>query len=96
MICNGGSPATQQALRAGIPVLALPSNLDQHLNTFRVERVEAGQSLRAERADAAAIRSAVRVLLDARRYREAAKRLAVAFAADVAPRRFVEILAGVI
>ena len=32
VICNGGSPATQQALAQGKPVIGVPSNLDQWLN----------------------------------------------------------------
>lgn len=32
VICNGGSPTSQQALQAGKPVLCVPTNLDQFLN----------------------------------------------------------------
>jgi UDP:flavonoid glycosyltransferase YjiC (YdhE family) len=38
VICNGGSPTTQQALAAGKPVIGIASNLDQHLNMAAIER----------------------------------------------------------
>jgi UDP:flavonoid glycosyltransferase YjiC (YdhE family) len=49
VVCNGGSPTTQQALAAGKPVIGLASNLDQYLNMQAVERAGAGVTLRAGR-----------------------------------------------
>ncbi|MDD5330799.1 MAG: glycosyl transferase family 1, partial [Sulfuricella sp.] len=37
VICNGGSPTSQQALAAGVPVLGIAGNLDQFLNMQAVE-----------------------------------------------------------
>ena len=92
MICNGGSPATQQALRAGTPMLALPGNMDQYLNMAHVRRTGAALMLRAEQADAAAVRAAVRRLLDDQGYADAALRLAPDCAPERATRRFAELL----
>jgi UDP:flavonoid glycosyltransferase YjiC (YdhE family) len=42
VICNGGSPTTNQALRHGVPVLGIARNLDQFLNMRNIERFGAG------------------------------------------------------
>lgn len=47
VICNGGSPTTQQALSQGVPVLGIASNLDQYLNMSFVEKAGVGKCLRA-------------------------------------------------
>lgn len=47
VICNGGSPTTQQALIAGVPVIGLASNLDQFLNMSVLEQAGAGHCMRA-------------------------------------------------
>jgi UDP:flavonoid glycosyltransferase YjiC (YdhE family) len=59
VICNGGSPTTQQALAAGKPVVGIASNLDQHLNMEAVERAGAGVLLRAANLTYAAVRDAI-------------------------------------
>jgi len=47
VICNGGSPTTQQALAAGVPVLGIASNLDQYLNMAYMQRAGVGLLVRA-------------------------------------------------
>ncbi len=63
--CNGGSPAVQQALTAGVPVLGLPANLDQLLNMHFTVRARAGVAVRPERATPARLRAACERLLQA-------------------------------
>jgi UDP:flavonoid glycosyltransferase YjiC (YdhE family) len=46
MICNGGNATLNQALAAGVPVLGIPSNLDQFLTMAAVTRAGAGITLR--------------------------------------------------
>lgn len=75
VICNGGSPTTQQALATGTPVLGICSNLDQYLNMQAVEMAGAGCLLRAGKAVKAVIRGMVRQLLEEPAYRDAAKRM---------------------
>jgi UDP:flavonoid glycosyltransferase YjiC (YdhE family) len=96
VICNGGSPTTQQALAAGSPVLGLVSNLDQHLNMGAVQRLGAGELLRAESAEASAIRAAVGRMLVQAAYSEAASGMAREFARFDAPARFRAILSNVL
>jgi UDP:flavonoid glycosyltransferase YjiC (YdhE family) len=88
VICNGGSPTTQQALAAGVPVLGIPDNLDQHLNMQAICEHRAGEVLRAGAADAPSIRRAVQGILADPAYAEAARRLAAVFSRYDAPSRF--------
>ncbi len=64
VICNGGSPTVHQALAAGVPVLGLPTNLDQYLNMQAVVRHGAGLCLRADRANGPTVKQAVARLLE--------------------------------
>jgi UDP:flavonoid glycosyltransferase YjiC (YdhE family) len=96
VICNGGSPTTQQAIAAGVPVLGLAGNMDQHLNMTAVQRAGAGLLLRSEYADAAPIRAAVGRILDDPSFAANASRLAAIFSSYDAPRQFEAILARVI
>jgi UDP:flavonoid glycosyltransferase YjiC (YdhE family) len=41
LVCNGGAPAVYAGLGQGRPVLAIPSNLDQHLNCRALRRTGA-------------------------------------------------------
>jgi UDP:flavonoid glycosyltransferase YjiC (YdhE family) len=63
VICNGGSPATNLALRAGIPVLGVARNMDQFLNMRAVVTAGAGRMLRADRLGVAGARDAIAALL---------------------------------
>lgn len=65
VICNGGSPTSQQALAAGVPVLGIASNMDQFLNMRGVVRLGAGTLLRADRIDAAQLCRVVSGWVDA-------------------------------
>jgi len=76
VICNGGSPATQQALLASKPVLGLPINLDQHMNMQMITRSGAGVSLLSERCKAAAIQETVKAMLADPVLTQTAKQLA--------------------
>ncbi|ORB86255.1 glycosyl transferase family 1 [Mycobacterium kansasii] len=82
VVCNGGSLTTQQALLAGVPVVGVASNLDQHLNMEALERAGAGMLLRTERINGARVADAVRHALADPGYRQAARRLAEALARD--------------
>ena len=75
VICNGGSLTTQQALAAGVPVIGIAGNMDQHLNMLCLERAGAGVRLRAGRLTAERVRAAAERLLRDSGYREGAGRL---------------------
>lgn len=75
VVCNGGSPATHQALRQGTPVLGIPVNLDQLLNMHFVTASGTGLSVRADRVNPVRIRDAAERLLGDPRFRENAVRV---------------------
>ncbi len=72
VICNGGSLATQQALAAGVPVIGVVSNMDQHLNMLCLERAGVGMRLRVGRLTAEQVQTAAQRLLDDPNCRQAA------------------------
>ncbi|WP_193386705.1 nucleotide disphospho-sugar-binding domain-containing protein [Mycobacterium lepromatosis] len=76
VICNGGSLTTQQAFVAGVPVVGIAGNLDQHLNMEAVEAAGAGILLRSERLKGRRVADAVNRVLGQSEYRQAARRLA--------------------
>jgi UDP:flavonoid glycosyltransferase YjiC (YdhE family) len=76
VVSNGGSPTSQQALSAGVPVLGIASNMDQHLSMSYVEQAGAGILLRSEHAIPANIRAAIRRLLTEPSFRAAAQGIA--------------------
>lgn len=90
VICNGGSPTSQQALAAGVPVLGIAGNMDQFLNMAAIVETGAGSTLRADRLSSAVIRAAVNNLLASDRASLGARSLANEFANFDAPRRFAE------
>ena len=82
MVCNGGSPTTNQALAKGVPVLGIAQNMDQFLNMQAVEAFGAGLLVRADQVDFAALSSAVAALMSRRSFRDRASELAASVAAD--------------
>lgn len=77
VVCNGGSPTTNQALGCGVPVLGIARNLDQFLNMQAVERYGAGLLLRSDRVDHDAMGAAISKLLEKSSFTERAKSLAL-------------------
>jgi len=92
VICNGGSPTSQQALCAGVPVLGIAANLDQFLNMGGVVRAGAGKLLRADRFLRADVRAAVTGMLNNVGMRAQAFRLGQIFARYQSAERFAAVL----
>jgi UDP:flavonoid glycosyltransferase YjiC (YdhE family) len=82
VVCNGGSPTTNQALAKGVPVLGIAQNMDQFLNMQAVEAFGAGLLVRADQVDFAVLSSAVAALMSRRNFRDRACELAASVAAD--------------
>lgn len=76
VVCNGGSPTTNQALANGVPVLGIAQNMDQFLNMRAIEAFGAGLLVRADRASEACLRNASRMLMADPRFTERAGCLA--------------------
>ena len=96
VICNGGSPTSHQALAAGVPVLGIPSNLDQHLNMQGILKYGAGQALRADSLCPRSVRESVQALLKSRSSTLQAQTLSNVFSQYDAPGRFRQILRQVL
>jgi UDP:flavonoid glycosyltransferase YjiC (YdhE family) len=96
VICNGGSPTSQQALAAGVSVIGIASNLDQFLNMDAIARAGAGVTLRGDRFDRAQLRTAVETLLAGRSYAKAAGQLAEAIAKRAALIDFAALVLDVL
>lgn len=75
VICNGGSPTTQQALAAGVPVIGIAANMDQHLNMICLEQAGAGVLLRAGDLTADRLATTAALLLQDEPHRQAARSL---------------------
>lgn len=93
VVCNGGSPTSQQALTAAVPVLGIAGNLDQFLNMAGVVAAGAGTLLRADRLSAAAVRYAADSLLNQPHAYGAAVRIGQQFRHYRAGERFAALLA---
>ena len=65
VVCNGGSPTSQQALAAGVPVLGICQNMDQLLNMREIAAAGLGEVIRADRFTESALTMAARRLLHA-------------------------------
>ena len=79
VICNGGSPTSQQALACGVPVLGVASNMDQFMNMAAIVRSGAGEVVRADRVSLRNICEAVVRMISTEDRRRSAHRLARLF-----------------
>jgi UDP:flavonoid glycosyltransferase YjiC (YdhE family) len=75
VVCNGGSGAIYQALREGVPVLGIWSNIDQYLSSRVVQNAGAAYAIEASTVDTDIIAEAATKLLRDGRYRQAAASL---------------------
>lgn len=80
MVTNGGYGAVQRALAAGVPLVVAGDTEDKPEVAARVAWSGAGIDLATGTPSPAAVRAAVRAVLDDGRYRHNARRLEAAFA----------------
>ncbi len=96
VVTNGGSSTGYQALAAGVPVLGIPSNLDQYLAMQAIERAGAGLTLRSGGLTRDQVRKAAIRLLDAPAVKRAAEGTATQFAAWNCHERFQNWLSNLL
>lgn len=96
VICNGGSPTTNQALAAGVPVLGIARNMDQFLNMQTITAFGAGLLVRSDRATNAALDHAVTRLLGSADFAACAQRLRDAAASNAPKSDLASHLEGLI
>lgn len=89
VVCNGGSPTSNQALSNGVPVLGIAQNMDQFLNMQAVEAFGAGLLMRADQVDSVRLQAAIEALMQRRGFRDRAGELA----ASVLPEAGTAVLA---
>lgn len=75
VICNGGSPAVYQAFFAGVPVLGIPSNIDQFFVMDAVEKSGAGLMLRPMHLNEKRLKLSIGRLLVEKEFEIAAKKI---------------------
>lgn len=92
VVCNGGSPSTQQALAEGRPVLGIPENLDQLLNMQFVVRWGSGLALRADQVDRRRVASDLKRLLQEPSFANRAGAAAATLARYDAGERFAAVV----
>jgi UDP:flavonoid glycosyltransferase YjiC (YdhE family) len=80
LICNGGSATAYQGIKAGVPVIGIPSNMDQFLTMTAINHNKAGILLRPERLSSENIRCAVTGILESAEYYDGAKKIAAQIA----------------
>lgn len=74
IICNGGAPSNYLALSQGVPILAIASNMDQHLNARMIETKGLGLHLRSEKVSKRVLKKHIQELLTTT-YREKAQQI---------------------
>jgi len=84
VICHGGNSTVYQALKAGVPVIAVPTHFDQRLNAELLINAGAGIMVRPE--EAGKIEPVVQEVLSNPSYRENAVRLQKILAGYDGPR----------
>ena len=80
-VTHGGAGSTMGALAFGLPLLLVPQGADQFFNTERVIAAGAGIGLLPGELSAAAVREAVRTLMQDQAFRTAAQSIASEIAA---------------
>ena len=92
VISHGGTGGLYPALSAGTPMLAIPSNIDNHLSAVLLERSGAGLEVRVEDAIPSRLRSAVNRLLGEPSFKTAATSWASLLAEHDTARIFPSVL----
>lgn len=96
VICNGGSATVYQAFAAGVPVLGIPSNLDQYLMMDYVQRYGAGESLRAGEASITTLTRVTKQIVEQSSYRLRAAHLGALIAAAHPAERLHQLLSQIL
>ncbi len=92
MVTTGGAGTVMAGLRAGLPLVVVPTTWDKPDNARRVEAAGAGVVLPPRSCTAEGLRQAVKQVLGDPRYRKTAQRLADQLAATPGPAGAAELL----
>jgi len=89
VICNGGSPTSQQALFAGRPVMGIAGNLDQHLNMQSLRQSGVGEMIRSDAVTATKVTAGIKHLLENQKVQNRAEEMASIMSRYDAGERFL-------
>jgi UDP:flavonoid glycosyltransferase YjiC (YdhE family) len=92
VVTNGGSNTVRDALAAGVPMVVVPMEWDQHENAQRVVEAGAGVRMSIRRCTPRRLRNAIQHVLSRPAYGEAARGIARSFARYGNGARAVELL----
>lgn len=92
VVSHGGSGGLYPAIAAGTPVLAIPSNADQHLSTTVLVENGGGLGVRVEEASEDQLFAALQKIISEPNFREAAARWGHIFQQDETLGRFAQFL----
>ncbi len=95
-ISNGGSGAIYQALTHGVPVLGLPSNMDQFFLMERIEKLGAGILIRPSQATKSIIVSSIEHILLEKRFKDVAGGIGAHIRKFDTKAHFKDFVAGVL
>jgi UDP:flavonoid glycosyltransferase YjiC (YdhE family) len=95
-VCSGGSASGYISLKNGVPMLAIPSNLDQFHFTSLVCEHGAALRLRIEEINQSALQEALGRLLSEPSFRHTAKRFGKEIQKENANRKFQELTQSVL
>jgi MGT family glycosyltransferase len=94
MVTSGGAGTLIAGLRAGIPIVIVPTTWEKPDHAVRVADAGAAVILRPRRCSPEHLRKAVEEILGAPTYREAAQRAAASLAASPGPAGAAELIEG--
>jgi MGT family glycosyltransferase len=92
IVTTGGMGTVMVALRAGVPLVVVPSGWDKPANAKRVVDAGVGVELEPRRCDPDALRAAIEEVLGDERYRRNAMRAAELLAAAPGPKGAAELI----
>ncbi len=92
VVSHGGSGGLYPAMAAGTPVLAIPSNADQHLSTAVLEQNGAGVGVRVEEASYGRLYAALQKLFSEPAFSQQAKQWGTIFQQHASSYRFQQSL----
>jgi MGT family glycosyltransferase len=94
LVTTGGAGSTMAGLRAGIPLVLVPTTWDKPDNAIRVAQAGAGVIVSPKRCTPARLRAAVEQVLDDPSYRQAAQECARKLAAAPGPDGAARLIEG--
>jgi MGT family glycosyltransferase len=96
VVTAGGTATVVGALRAGVPLVVVPTRWDKPDNARRVVEAGVGVRLKPGECTPDRLRAAVEQVLEDDTYRDNARRVAEAFARAPGPPRAAELLEGLV